>query len=98
MACLSRRASVGSLPLFPPASSLAGARHRHGHHQWPETAATHRPDIDASDAAAAGRLGLTAKPPRLPLRTNRHSASCRLQLLRLRLSAAPPAKKSTTKW
>jgi hypothetical protein len=38
-------------------SSLAGARHHHGHHQWPKTAATHRPDIDASDAAAAGRLG-----------------------------------------
>src|SRR3984893_332584 len=67
----SRRASLGSLPLFPPASSLAGARHRHGHHQWPKTAATHRPDIDASDAAAAGRLGRTAKAARLSLRTNR---------------------------
>jgi hypothetical protein len=32
-------------------------RHHHGHHQWPKTAATHRPDIDAPDAAAAGRLG-----------------------------------------
>src|SRR4029077_4822302 len=52
-----RRASLGSLPLFPPASSLAGARHHNGHHQWPKTAATHRPDIDAPDAAAAGRLG-----------------------------------------
>src|SRR3984893_14603533 len=53
----SRRASLGSLPLFPPASSLAGARHHNGHHQWPKTAATHRPDIDAPDAAAAGRPG-----------------------------------------
>ena len=42
---------------YPPASSLAGARHHHGHHQWPKTAATHRPDIDAPDAAVAGRLG-----------------------------------------
>src|ERR1700731_281925 len=61
---------TSNLPLFPPASSLAGARHHHGHHQWPKTAATHRPDIDASDAAAAGRLGRTAKAPRLSLRTN----------------------------
>ena len=52
-----RRARVGSLPLHPPASSLAGARHRHGHHQWPKAPATHRPDIDAPDAAVAGRLG-----------------------------------------
>jgi hypothetical protein len=36
--------------------SLAGARHHHGHHQWPKTAATHRPDIDAPDATAAGGL------------------------------------------
>jgi hypothetical protein len=40
-----------------PHPALAGARHHHGHHQWPKTAATYRPDIDASDAAAAGRLG-----------------------------------------
>jgi hypothetical protein len=36
---------------IPSCVFLAGARH----HQWPKTAATHRPDIDASDAAAAGR-------------------------------------------
>src|ERR1700720_3804235 len=70
---LTRGASVGSLPLFPPASSLAGARHHHGHHQWPKTAATRRQDIDASDAAAAGRLGRTAQTPRLSLKTNRRS-------------------------
>jgi hypothetical protein len=28
-----RGARVGSLPLYPPASSLAGARHHHGHHK-----------------------------------------------------------------
>ena len=30
--------------------------------------ATHRPDIDAPDAAAAGKLGRTAKAPRLWLK------------------------------
>jgi hypothetical protein len=44
---------------------VAGARHHHGHHQWPKTAVTHRQGIDVSDAAAAGRLSWTAKGPRL---------------------------------
>jgi site-specific DNA recombinase len=30
---VSGRAGVGGLPLHPPAASLAGARHHHGHHQ-----------------------------------------------------------------
>jgi hypothetical protein len=67
----SRGARVGSLPLFPSASSLAGARHRHGHNQWSKPAAAQCPDIDAPNAAAAGRLGRTAKAARLPLRINR---------------------------
>src|SRR4030088_1247899 len=56
---------------IPSCVFLAGARHHHGHHQWPKTAAIHRLDIDASDAAAAARLGRTAKAPRLSLRTDR---------------------------
>ena len=39
--------------------------------------ATHRPDIDAPDAAAAGKLGRTAKAPRLSLKTNRRSPPCK---------------------
>ena len=55
---IAREEQVSAAYIYiPPASSLAGARHHHGHHQWPKTAATHRPDIDASDAAAAGWLG-----------------------------------------
>ena len=68
---IAREERVSAAYLFPPASSLAGARHHHGHHQWPKTAAAHRPDIDASDTAAAGRLDRTANAPRLSLRTNR---------------------------
>lgn len=44
-----------------PLSSLDGARHHHGHHQWPQTAGTYHPDIDAPGAAAAGKLGRTEK-------------------------------------
>ena len=53
----SRGASDGGLHLYPPASSLAGARHHHGHYQWSATAATQCQEVDAADIAAAGRLG-----------------------------------------
>jgi site-specific DNA recombinase len=48
-----RRASVGSLRLHPPASSLARAGYYRGYCQWSATARTQRHEIDAADSATA---------------------------------------------
>jgi Transposase DDE domain len=55
----------GIEPVIPPRSNLKQFRRIATRYEKDRT------DIDASGAAAAGRLGRTAKAPRLSLRTNR---------------------------
>src|ERR1019366_6875 len=58
----SRGARVGRLSLYPSASSLAGARHHHGHCQRPKAAATHSSDIDPPHATAVAPNGDVTMP------------------------------------